>query len=146
MWRSFSSAYFVQNVWDDNSEEETREGLDHNEKVLSEISKKISAPKLHSIIPVNAYAAAKGSLEKNQELIRTSNINELLEALTSFAKRYREESTSALEARVEQLVASAGEQAAYEVRLANMNHDEQLAAMETEKKLFESVSYDHQDR
>lgn len=146
VWRSFSSAYFVQNVWDDNSEEETREGLDHNEKVLSEISQKISAPKLHSIIPVNAYAAAKGSLEKNQELIRTSNINELLEALTSFAKRYREESTSALEARVEQLVASAGEQAAYEVRLANMNHDEQLAAMETEKKLFESVSYEIEEK
>ena len=146
VWRSFSSAYFVQNVWDDNSEEETREGLDHNEKVLSEISQKISAPKLHSIIPVNAYAAAKGSLEKNQELIHTSNINELLEALTSFAKRYREESTSALEARVEQLVASAGEQAAYEVRLANMNHDEQLAAMEMEKKLFESVSYEIEEK
>ena len=146
VWRSFSSAYFVQNVWDDNSEEETREGLDHNEKVLSEISQKISAPKLHSIIPVNAYAAAKGSLEKNQELIHTSNINELLEALTSFAKRYREESTSALEARVEQLVASAGEQAAYEVRLANMNHDEQLAAMETEKKHFESASYEIEEK
>ena len=146
VWRSFSSAYFVQNVCDDNSEEETREGLDHNEKVLSEISQKISAPMLHPIIPVNAYAAAKGSLEKNQELIRTSNINELLEALTSFAKRYREESTSALEARVEQLVASAGEQAAYEVRLANMNHDEQLAAMEMEKKLFESVSYEIEEK
>lgn len=146
VWRSFSSAYFVQNVWDDNSEEETREGLDHNEKVLSEISQKISAPKLHSIIPVNAYAAAKGSLEKNQELIHTSNINELLEALTSFAKSYREESTSALEARVKLLVASAGEQAAYEVRLANMNHDEQLAAMETEKKHFESVSYEIEEK
>ena len=146
VWRSFNSVYFVQNVWDDNSEDETREGLDHNKKVLSEISQKISAPMLHPIIPVNAYAAAKGSLEKNQELIRTSNINELLEALTSFAKRYREESTSALEARVEQLVASAGEQAAYEVRLANMNHDEQLAAMEMEKKLFESVSYEIEEK
>ena len=146
VWRSFNSVYFVQNVWDDNSEDETREGLDHNKKVLSEISQKISAPMLHPIIPVNAYAAAKGSLEKNQELIRTSNINELLEALTSFAKRYREESTSALEARVEQLVASAGEQAAYEVRLANMNHDEQLAAMEMEKKHFESVSYEIEEK
>ena len=146
VWRSFNSVYFVQNVWDDNSEDETREGLDHNEKVLSEISQKISAPMLHSIIPVNAYAAAKGSLEKNQELIHTSNINELLEALTSFAKSYREESTSALEARVEQLVASAGEQAAYEVRLANMNHDEQLAAMEMEKKHFESVSYEIEEK
>ena len=146
VWRSFNSVYFVQNVWDDNSEDETREGLDHNEKVLSEISQKISAPKLHSIIPVNAYAAAKGSLEKNQELIHTSNINELLEALTSFAKSYREESTSALEARVKLLVASAGEQAAYEVRLANMNHDEQLAAMEMEKKHFESVSYEIEEK
>ena len=146
VWRSFNSVYFVQNVWDDNSEDETREGLDHNKKVLSEISQKISAPMLHPIIPVNAYAAAKGSLEKNQELIRTSNINELLEALTSFAKRYREESTSALEARVKQLVASAGKQAAYEVRLANMNHDEQLAAMETEKKHFESASYEIEEK
>ncbi len=146
VWRSFNSVYFVQNVWDDNSEDETREGLDHNKKVLSEISQKISAPLPPPIIPVNAYAAAKGSLEKNQELIHTSNINELLEALTSFAKRYREESTSALEARVEQLVASAGEQAAYEVRLANMNHDEQLAAMEMEKKHFESVSYEIEEK
>lgn len=79
-------------------------------------------------------------------MIHTSNINELLEALTSFAKSYREESTSALEARVKLLVASAGEQAAYEVRLANMNHDEQLAAMETEKKHFESVSYEIEEK
>lgn len=142
VWRSFNSVYFVQNVWDDNSREETEEGLTHNKKVLQEISQKINAPILHPIIPVNAYAAAKGSFEKDEELIRKSNINELVEALNSFAVSYRAESASALEARVMQLVASAGEQAVHQIQLAKMTSDEQLAALEDERKHFESVSYE----
>ena len=142
VWRSFNSVYFVQNVWDDNSREETEEGLTHNKKVLQEISQKINAPILHPIIPVNAYAAAKGSFEKDEELIRKSNINELVEALNSFAASYRAESASALEARVMQLVASAGEQAVHQIQLAKMTSDEQLAALEDERKHFESVSYE----
>ena len=82
-------------------------------KFFRKYLKKINAPILHPIIPVNAYAAAKGSFEKDEELIRKSNINELVEALNSFAASYRAESASALEARVMQLVASAGEQAVY---------------------------------
>lgn len=140
VWRTFNSAYFVQNVWDDNSQEEAKEGLDHNRKVLTEISQNIKAPMLHSIIPVNAYAAAKGTFEKNQELIRNSNINELLDVLHSFAASYRSESAASLEARTKQLVESAAEQAALRLQQAKMSKDELLATMETEKKRFESVS------
>lgn len=142
VWRSFNSAYFVQNVWDDNSTEEVNEGLAHNQKVLADISRKINAPMLHPIIPVNAYAAAKGMFEKKQELIQNSNVNTLLEALNSFAVSYRTESTSALEARINQLIASTAEQAERWIQQANMTNEELLAAMEVEKKHFESASYE----
>ena len=142
VWRTFNSAYFVQNVWDDNSQEEAKEGLDHNRKVLAEISQNINAPMLHPIIPVNAYAAAKGTFEKDQELIRKSNINELLDALYSFAARYRSESVAALEARTKQFAASAAEQAALRLQQAKMSKDELLATMEAEKDRFRSASYE----
>lgn len=142
VWRSFNSAYFVQNVWDDNSQDEVNEGLEHNKKVLADISQKISAPMLHPIIPVNAYAAAKGAFEKNQDLINSSNINELLSTLDSFAKSYRAESASALEARLNQLISSAAVQVEQQIQQAEMTSEEVLAAMEAEKKHFESASYE----
>ena len=146
VWHSFNSAYFVQNVWDDNSQDEVNEGLAHNKKVLAEISQKISAPMLHPIIPVNAYAAAKGAFEKNQDLISSSNINELLSTLDSFAKSYRAESASALEARLNQLIRSASIQVEQQIQQAEMTGEELLAAMETEKKHFESVSYEVEEK
>ena len=141
VWRSFNSAYFVQNVWDDNSQDEVREGLDHNKKVLADISKKISAPMLHPIIPVNAYAAAKGAFEQKQDLINSSNVIELLSTLESFAKSYRAESASALEARLNQLISSASIEIEQQIQQAKMTGEELLTAMESEKKYFESVSY-----
>ena len=140
VWRTFNAAYFVQNVWDDNSQEEAEEGRNHNQKVLEEISRNIKAPMLHTIIPVNAYAAAKGTFEKNQELISKSNINELLEVLKSFAVHYRSKSAAALEARTKQLVEAAAIQAALQLQQAKMSKDELLATMEAEKNCFESVS------
>lgn len=122
------------------------EGLAHNKKVLAEISQKISAPTLHPIIPVNAYAAAKGAFEKNQDLISSSNINELLSTLDSFAKSYRAESASALEARLNQLIRSASIQVEQQIQQAEMTGEELLAAMETEKKHFESVSYEVEEK
>ena len=140
VWRTFNSAYFVQNVWDDNTQEEAEEGRNHNQKVLEEISQNIKAPMLHTIIPVNAYAAAKGTFEKNQELIGKSNINELLDVLKSFAIHYRSKSAAALEARTKQLVESAAIQAALQLQRAKMSKDELFATMEAEKNRFESAS------
>ena len=141
-WRSFNSAYFVQNIWDDNTQNEVSEGLSHNEKVLTAISQEINAPMLHPIIPVNAYAAAKGALEQDQALINSSNINKLLSALEMFAKNHTAETASALGARLNQLIASATSQVEQQIQQAQMTGEELLAAMEAEKKHFETASYE----
>lgn len=141
-WRNFNTAHFVLNAEDIETPENIAEMLSFNEKALAAISEKAKAPLLHPMIPVNAYAAAKGMFEKNQELIQKSNINALLEALNSFAASYRTESAAALDARIKQLIASAVEQAERWIQQANMTNEELLAAMEDEKKHFESASYE----
>lgn len=140
VWRNFNSAYFVQNVWDDNSKEEITEGLAHNAKVLSDISSKIKAPLLHPIIPVNAYAAAKGAFENNDTLVSSSNIGELITALNRFATSYREQSSEALEARLHEFISDSIAQIELRIRNARLTNEELLAVMEEEKTRFESSS------
>lgn len=140
VWRRFNSAYFVQNVWDDNSKEDIDAGLLHNKKVLTEISQKINAPMLHPIIPVNAYAAAKGAFEQNLELIESSNIKEFFSVLNLFAESYREQNAAALEARIKQFIETACEQVSWRMQQAQMTGEEILAAMNQEKSHFESVT------
>lgn len=145
VWRNFNSAYFVQNVWDDNTKEEMEAGLAHNEKILADISNKINSPMLHSIIPVNAYAAAKGAFEKNPDLINSSNIHELLTVLEDFAKNYREKSAAALSARITQLIGAAAEQVSRQIEMAHMSSKDIIAAMEQEKKKFEDGTHEAEE-
>lgn len=140
VWRNFNSAYFVQNVWDDNTESEVQDGLAHNNRILNEISQKINAPMLHPIIPVNAYAAAKGAFEHNLDLINSSNIKDLFSTLEAFASDYRQQSSIALEARVQQFITSATEQVDSRIQSAHLTSDELLAAMEKEEKNFEQAN------
>lgn len=125
-WRSFHTAYFVQNIWTDNSKQEVRDGLDTNQKILNDIAGQINAKMISEIIPVNAYNAAKGSCTHDEALIRSSNIGALMQALESFAGNYREKSAANFAARVRQFVQSVDGTLAQRISQCSMTA-EQLA-------------------
>lgn len=91
VWREFNSAYFVQNVWYGDSEEDVQAALVHNSEILKQIAQKINVPFTNNIIPVNAYLAAKGGICDDNSLISKSNITELIDKLMTFAEHYREQ-------------------------------------------------------
>ncbi len=140
VWRGFNCVYFVQNVWDDNSEEDARAGLEHNEKTLASIAKKIDAPTPHPIIPVNAYAAAKGAFEKDEALIARSGIGGLLDALTVFAEHYQEQRDMALRERVKSCVSGAAAQVDDLIQKTQMSGEQVMAQMEAQRNAFEQSS------
>ncbi|MBD5133062.1 MAG: hypothetical protein HDT38_01105 [Clostridiales bacterium] len=137
VWRTFNSAYFVQNVWDDNSESDAQDGLEHNTKILSDIAKKINVPMVHPIIPVNAYAAARGAFEKDETLIAHSKIRGLFEVLTSFAEHYQEERDKAFQDRVQSVVAVTAARIEALTQMAQMSGEQIMAQMEAERNAFQ---------
>lgn len=139
-WRSFNSTFFVQNIWDDNSKAEIQEGLEANRKIIKDIARKINVPVQHDIIPVNAYAAAKGSFERNNELIESSHLNDLTSALTEFAHEFRQHKAADFKARVKEFVQSVTAVIQDQIKKSQMNSKELSTALETEKTQFEAVN------
>ena len=147
VWRRFTSVYFVQNVWDDNTPEDVEAGLAHNEKILCDIAKQIHAPfSQNSIIPVNAYLAAKGAFDKNENLTQKSNIGKLLSVLLDFIANYHQKNAEALRARALEFRDAAVAQIESNIRKAKMSNEELLNELASEEKRFEDTSREIEDK
>ena len=137
IWRGVNNAYFVQNVWDDNSSSEVEEGLNQNKNTLMKISSEINTSFDGVIMPVNAYAAAFGRFRNNNEKVIESNINLLEEALKSFAENYKEETKKAFDMRVKQVLDYLKDSIEESIQESNMSYDEILEKLNEKKRLFE---------
>ena len=80
-WSSFSSAIFVQNRWDDETDNEVKESVDFNTLVLRDIAQRAHIKFNDEIYVVNAYKAIISQLENNQEECKKSNLPCLLEKI-----------------------------------------------------------------
>lgn len=100
VWRGINTAYFVQNIWTDNSENEKNEALAHNRNILTQIADEINAQYDGRIIPVNAFYAAEGAFNNDEDKVRKSNIGELEEELINFASNYKVNSQESFRGRV----------------------------------------------
>lgn len=145
VWRSFNSAYFVQNVWDDNSEPDVQAGLEHNAKILTEIARKINVSSPHPIIPVNVYAAAKGAFDKDADLTMRSGISRLFDVLSSFAGHYQEQRDAALLDRVMGTISAAASRVEDLIQKAQMSGEQAMAQMNAERDSFERTSREIED-
>ena len=146
VWRRFNFVYFVQNVWDDNTPEEVHAGLEYNQKILDGISQKIHAPIQNPIIPVNAYAAAKGAFDHNEDLVQKSNIGKLFSALEEFVSHYRQKSEEALIARALEFRNAAVAQIDSSIQKAKMTNEELLNALAQEEKQFADTSAEIEEK
>ncbi|MDY4544525.1 MAG: dynamin family protein, partial [Bacilli bacterium] len=78
LWSQFSSVIFVQNSFGE-SKREIKESVEFNTKVLRKIADEIQVSFNDEIIVVNAYDAAKGKINNDNELIEKSNIKMLID-------------------------------------------------------------------
>ena len=77
-WSSFSSAIFVQNRWDDETDQEVNDSVAFNSLLLKNIAKKANITFNGKICVVNAYKAVLGRLHDDATECEQSNLPELL--------------------------------------------------------------------
>lgn len=80
-WSSFSSAIFVQNRWDDETDQEVNDSVAFNSLVLKNIAKNANITFNGKICVVNAYRAILSRLHNNSAEYEHSNLPELLTEL-----------------------------------------------------------------
>ena len=137
IWRGINNAYFVQNVWDDNSDSEKEDGLNHNRKILSDIAREINASFHGTIIPVNAYAAAYGKFRNEEEKVKGSNITVLENELKDFAINFKDATKKAFEQRTSEAVGYIKASLEDSIRQSSMSYEDIIDEMNKKKRLFE---------
>lgn len=80
-WSSFSSAIFVQNRWDGETDREVSDSVAFNTLVLKKIAKTANTTFNDTIYVVNAYKAISSRLSNNSTEFERSNLPELLAEL-----------------------------------------------------------------
>ncbi len=136
-WARLRAAFFVQNRWTDETDEEATGGREHNQLVLRDIAKRAhipleNAPTIHV---VTAYNALKGRLAKNQGLIGTSGLatfEGFLESASREWPRFVESATHAA--------------ALTELEAAKEVVDRQLADLHTERAGLEKQLHAEDER
>lgn len=85
-WSSFSSAIFVQNRWDDETDQEVNDSVNFNSLVLKNIAKNAHTTFNGKICVVNAYKAILGRLHNDSAECESSNLPELINELENLGK------------------------------------------------------------
>lgn len=99
LWSQFSKAIFVQNDWGE-TQEEIRESLEFNNKVLRNIAEELHNPYDNDIILVNAYNAISGALRKDQNMVIKSNIKALYDKIIQLSTNWGTERENVLKSRI----------------------------------------------
>ena len=85
-WSSFSSAIFVQNRWDDETDQEVYDSVAFNSLVLKNIAKNANTTFNGKICVVNVYKAILSRLNNDSAECERSNLPELLTELENLGE------------------------------------------------------------
>ncbi|AOR23465.1 dynamin family protein [Clostridium taeniosporum] len=100
LWPKLSNTIFVQNKWNDESEEDAFEAKEHNEYVLNGICEEHNESKEININIVNVYEAVKGKFTKNHSLYEESGIIRVIESIKNASKEYNLDLENALNSKI----------------------------------------------
>jgi len=140
VWRGISTSVFVQNVWDDNSPAEVKEGLESNENALSLIAGECGLEYKKGIIPINVYAAARGRYVHDEQMVGQSNICELEKKIADFSLNYREIVTANFKKRVRSALEIIISEIEKRIHLGKLTREELLEELKSEKAKFQKTS------
>lgn len=126
-WSSFSSAIFVQNRWDDETDTEVKESVEFNTKVLKEIAKAANVTFGGKICVVNAYRAIKSRIDNDKNAYEKSNLQELLSLLEELGENRRVTEKRNFDAKVEMFIDNALQTVEQYIREASLCREEREA-------------------
>ncbi|KWO12968.1 hypothetical protein WM26_12515 [Burkholderia cepacia] len=131
-WASLRTAIFVQNRWNDESNDEAQAGREHNAKVLRQIAEQAGIPfdEPPAIHVVNGFDALRGALSRNDGLVESSGLAALGAELgrfgTEWAVRVADVVATALGADLDRMAAVVGGRLA-ETKLDRSAHAARMA-------------------
>jgi tRNA A37 threonylcarbamoyltransferase TsaD len=130
-WSSFSSAIFVQNRWDDETDQEVNDSVAFNSLVLKNIAKNANTTFNGKICVVNAYRAILSRLHNDSAECKRSNLPELLTELENLGKNRINLETANFKAKVGSYIEAA--QAAIMQYIAESQMSEEQLRAERER-------------
>lgn len=89
VWPKLTTAWFIQNQWNDERRDEVEEGKEHNLQVLSKIASRYQTGGNIDIKVINVYQALNAKLQNDMHSYTESGLGPFREYLTEVAKSWR---------------------------------------------------------
>jgi len=139
-WSSFSSAIFVQNRWDDETDQEVNDSVAFNSLVLKNIAKNANTTFNGKICVVNAYRAILSRLHNDSAECERSNLPELLTELENLGKNRINLETANFKAKVGSYIEAAQAAIMQYIAESQMNKEQLRAERERIYKEFNTAT------
>lgn len=102
LWPKLSNTIFVQNKWNDETEEDAEDAKEHNEGVLNGISVSHNDKREVHVNVVNVYEAVKGKFTNDSVLYDQSGINKVISEIQYVSKKYSYNLNETLKIKIEE--------------------------------------------
>ena len=143
-WSSFSSAIFVQNRWDDETDQEVNDSVAFNSLVLKNIAKNANTTFNGKICVVNAYKAILGRLHNDSAECERSNLPELLTELENLGENRINLEVANFKVKVRSYIEAAQATIAQYIAESQMNEEQFRAERERIYKEFNTATNEMQ--
>ena len=100
LWPKLSNTVFVQNQWNDETDEDVMDAKDHNEMVLNSIANLHKDKRDIKVNVVNVYEAVCGKFSHDDNTYAHSGINTVIEEIKKIPQVYNKELLETLEIKV----------------------------------------------
>lgn len=145
IWEIFTNVIFVQNDWGE-SKREIKESVEFNTKVLRSIAEKIRVDFKEEIMVINAYDAAYGRIYKDENKIKSSNIESLLKKLENFANDNKIKSEEALKSRIKNYIKSVIEYIKDLIEILNESNEKLKERLEENEEKFKKQNKEIEEK
>lgn len=138
-WARLPTAFFIQNRWNDETDQEAKDGCEHNLRALRDLAKRCRIPTADEpvISVVNGYQAFEGCLTKSQALIEESGINQLTQFIASVAQEWPIVLKQSIERVLEDDLAGVCNSAKSQIKQLSASKEELENRMAEEQKRFD---------
>lgn len=136
IWGTVSSVFFVENIWNDETEEEVAIGLDFNKKAIKQLATELKLMNVPEIINLNAYKAALGSFKKDSTLVADSGLPKLFVVLDKFRRNYKDFLEKGFADKVRRYIELAAESINNKIQNAKLTTDELDRKLKAETDAF----------
>lgn len=101
LWPKLSNTIFVQNKWNDESNEEAEDAKEHNQSVLESISNSHNDKRNINVNIVNVFEAVQGKFSNDNDCYKNSGILSVIKEIKNISTDYNKELENSLKIRVE---------------------------------------------